>query len=47
MIQEIVRKIQEVHPILTEGMLMDWKDYDLERSASEVRTTQKVLARGK
>ena len=47
MVQEIARKIQEVHPILGEGMLIDWGDYDLERSASEIRTAQKVLSRTK
>jgi thymidylate synthase ThyX len=47
MVQEMARQIQEVHPVLGEGMLIDWKDYDLERSASEIRTEQRVLAREK
>ena len=44
-VQEMWRKIQEVHPTLAEcGKFIDWKTYRLGRLQSEMRTEYKKSA---
>ena len=40
--QEMYRQIQQVHPTLVEGMLVDMNDYGLERLVAEQKTDKKM-----